>query len=266
MSRLLIVCILLLSACATHRNQALMGPVDTGDINQLRNLQQQFADKKKKGELSQVRNIMLRDTALSLGARAGLAEESHRINEMLQGQAQTLDRLYNFRALLLKDNILPPVIVAGARSLHQHSAKMLRLADKNYTIMQQARFVTAPPTWREYLTLNFTRPEPPHNRLLPRSAAEQKVWADAIVEGWQKGQHQALEIYRDNLARLKRDYEGMIRYKELLQQKMVSLPQVTHQAMGVTGGGDKLNINDRTLTITADPALNPDAQKWRPVM
>ena len=74
---------------------------------------------------------------------------------------------------------------------------------------------------------------------------------------------QAELIYKENLGRLKRDYEGMIRYRTLLAQNMVSPPFVGQLDMGVTGGGSDLTVNDRILRITALPALQADSRNWK---
>ncbi len=62
-----------------------------------------------------------------------------------------------------------------------------------------------------------------------------------VEMGWFEGIDQADQIYTENLARLKRDYQGMIRYRMLLAQNMVSAPQVAHRELGVTGGGEELS-------------------------
>lgn len=272
---LVLVSLPLLAACSSSNRTIALTPQMLDEQQQKEGMtleklqaikQVDSADKNTKTDISRARGMMLRDTALSVSARAGLADQSKAINKMLYGQAKKLDSIYNFNTLMLKDSILPPVILSGDNHLHVATARTLRLADKNYSIIKQAKFVTAAPTWRDYLLMEFNHPEKPPNMLLPKNTKEQKIWQHFVSEGWKKGQEQALETYKQNLARLKRDYEGMIRYKELLAKKMVSAPHVLHRAMGVTGGGDAISVNDRMLTITAEPALNPDARHWKPLM
>jgi len=89
------------------------------------------------------------------------------------------------------------------------------------------------------------------------------IWKKYVDEGWKCGIQQADTIFRENVGRLKRDYEGMVRYRTLLAQYMVSPPFVAQLDMGVTGGGSDLTVNDRVLRITAFPALQSDSHIWK---
>ena len=74
-----------------------------------------------------------------------------------------------------------------------------------------------------------------------------------------------IQIFTDNLARLKRDYAGMVLYKKLLAQHMVSAPFVARTELGVTGGGSDMRINDQVLRITALPSLQSNSRKWKAI-
>lgn len=209
-----------------------------------------------------LRHMSLRDTALSTGARAGLAWRAQQINAILSRHERQLDLVYNFIPLLLDKNVLPPVLIEGRYTLDQASDDILRVADRTYAIQSQARFVTMPPTWREYLRMHYKDPGMPDATLMPRTQAEREVWDRYIDEGWQIGITQADVIFTENLSRLKRDYEGMVRYRALLAQKMVSLPYVAEVNLGVTGGSNEMAINDRILRITALPEFNTASKEW----
>ena len=49
----------------------------------------------------------LQDTALTVGAQAGLYWRSIQINEMLNANSKTFDRIYNFNGLILPHSVLP---------------------------------------------------------------------------------------------------------------------------------------------------------------
>ena len=66
--------------------------------------------------------------------------------------------------------------------------------------------------------------------------------------------------------RLKRDYTGMVLYRTLLAQNMISSPAVSKADLGVTGDANSLRINDQIMRITADSTLNPDSKLWQPVL
>jgi defect-in-organelle-trafficking protein DotC len=216
--------------------------------------------------VSPIRIQMLRDTALSLGAKGGLAFRAKEINAISLKHTNLLQRIFNFYGMLLDDNVLAPVLAEGRKNLGVANNTTLRTADRNYEIVAQARFVTAPPTWRDYLILNYDPPEKPDSMLLPRNQAEQIVWKKYIHEGWEAGIKQADTIFEENVARLARDYKGMIIYRSLLAQNMVSLPYVANLELGVTGDDSHLNINDKVLRITALPELNLNSKAWKAIV
>ena len=84
--------------------------------------------------------------------------------------------------------------------------------------------------------------------------------------GWQKGIEQGYTIFQQNLARLKRDYRGMILYRKLLQEKMISAPFVSRTELGVTGNGSNMRINDQVLRIVELPKLQTNSRNWKAVV
>ena len=260
-----ILAIFLLPACAPMHKNAQTAK-EPGDLAKLENISVGYIEKSEKVKLNRIKLDALNEAALSLGARTGLFWRAKQINESLKEKTEYLDRVFNFNALLLDNNILPPVLTENKQALNLDSPQSIRISDTNYKIIKQARFVTVPPVWRDYLFMHVNKPEMPDNTLLPKTKEERDVWKKAIREGWEKGILQAEQIYVENLNRLKRDYQGMIRYRTLLAQNMVSLPLVAKRSLGVTGGGEELSINDRTLTIKALPSLKADTKEWLPIV
>jgi defect-in-organelle-trafficking protein DotC len=215
-----------------------------------------------KMDISSIRFNTLRDAALGVGARAGLAYRAETINTTLNQYERPLERIFNFNPLMLESSILPPVLVEARNQLEQSSHDTLRIADRGYTIYAQARFISVAPTWRDYLFMHYAPPELPDRSLLPKDEVERKIWDRYVKQGWEAGVEQANTIFAENMGRIKRDMEGMIRYRVLLAKKMVSPPFVAKMDMGVTGGGDSMSVNDRMLRITAMPALQTDAEQW----
>lgn len=210
-----------------------------------------------------IRFQSLQDSALSIGARGGLAARSCELNKLLLQHEKLLNRVFNFNAMLLDNNVLPPVLIEGRNTLQLSGGDAIRIADRTYQIARQAKFVTLAPTWRDYLWMAYTPPSTPDLSLLPKSQAERMLWKKFIDEGWCCGIQQADTIFRENIGRLKRDFEGMIRYRTLLAQCMVSPPYVAQTDLGITGGGSDLTVNDRILRITAFPALQNDGRAWK---
>ena len=232
--------------------------VTNNNVQSLAKLNSKVADSK----INNIRVQALRDTALSLGARGGLAARAQEINTVLLQFEPLLYRIFSFQGMLLDENVLPPVLIAGSNTLQLSGSGTIHIADQHYQILHQARFVTTAPTWRDYLWLSYQPPEPPHHTLLPKSRPEKILWEKFILQGWNSGLQQAELIFRENIGRLKRDYTGMIRYRTLLAQNMVSAPFIARAEFGVTGGGEKLTINDRLLTITAFPTLQANSSLW----
>ncbi|HVV69298.1 MAG TPA: type IV secretion system DotC family protein [Gammaproteobacteria bacterium] len=217
-------------------------------------------------QVNQIRQSILTETATSMGAQSGLAWASQRINKILDMNERNLDQTFNFHALLLNQNVLPPVLTQGEKALNLDNPETLRLADRVFKIESPPRFVTAPPSWREYLYMNYEQPEKPPGSLLPRTDEERKIWNDAVAEGWQDGIQQANSIFSENMGRLKRDYNGMITYRVLLAQNMVTAPFVAKTDLGVTGDDNQMRINDQVLRITATSKLIPNSKKWKAIV
>ncbi|MEK6730559.1 MAG: type IV secretory system conjugative DNA transfer family protein [Pseudomonadota bacterium] len=250
----------ILTGCASSQ-----APVDTTNFNDLVNLsRQQIVAEQPTG--SKIRLQAIKETAMTLGAQGGLAWRAEQLNTMLESNRSTLSQVFNFNGLLLDKNILPPVLEQSNQSLNLANSTSLRIADRTYKIIQQARFVTTAPNWDQYLLMQYKKPEVPDSTLLPRNAEERKLWAQNIETGWQQGIDQANNIYAANLARLKRDYNGMTLYRKLLAQQMVSKPRVVQYNMGVTGDNDEMRINDQSLQITATPKFETNTKQWQPAL
>lgn len=204
---------------------------------------------------NKIRNKSIQDTAISYAAQSALAWQSNRINTQLMERKNLLDRIYNFNSLILPHNVLPPVLREAKSSLNLSDSKTIRAADRTIEIVHEARFVTSPPTWREYLIMSFEPPEAPADAMLPQSIEEREIWDKNIAIGWAKGYKQANAILREDLGKLAQDYAGMAFFKKLYLQNMVTAPHVATANLGITGDNKKLSINDRITRITSDAEL-----------
>lgn len=255
----------LLTACSSrHQN---LDNVDTINLSQLENVRvYPLAPSPSRVTIGKLRRRVLEDIAMTMGAQAGLAWASEQINLQLNKDRRYFDNIFNFNAMVLSHGVLPPVLVEGDNSLNLHDPNTIRVADRTYKIVAQARFATTAPNWREYLIMGFSRPPLPDKSLLPRTSEEQKIWKRYTRIGWEKGIEQSYSIFQQNLARLKRDYRGMIIYRKLLQEKMISPPFVARTELGVTGDGSDMRINDQVLRIVELPKLQTNSRNWRAVV
>ena len=249
----------LLVACSSTRGN--MG--DTGSLAGIQAMANgKYVRVKKNQKISKIREMALQETALSLGAQAGLAWRAKQIDQELTKQARNLDTIYDFNSLILEHNILPPVLLEGRNTLNLGDAQSIRVSDRTYKVAKQAHFVTTPPNWRQYLWLDYLKPDMPNSTLLPKNKSEKKVWCVYSAKGWKNGIIQANIILEESISRVKEDFGGMILYRKLLAMNMVSPPFVSHTSLGVTGDGSEIHIDDKVLRITALPALNINSSEW----
>jgi len=199
--KIILLCILLscsLAGCATSQRS-----FDTTNINDLKNLSQQ-ATMSNKPTIGRIRIQALKDTALSIGAQGGLANRAREIDAILSCNARNLSLAFNFNLLILDKNVLPPILEYSQQSLNLANPNTIRISDDIYKIIKQAHFVTTAPIWRDYLWLNYQKPDLPDSTLLPRDKKERAIWKQYIDIGWKNGIKQANTIYANGLAELKR--------------------------------------------------------------
>lgn len=261
---ILLVLTFMLYGCATHVE--LQGRIGgTGSLEQLQCCGEQSSNCCKNG-VSPVRQEALQELALSIGAQGGLACRARQINCVLEQNSKSLDRIFDFNLMMLPHNIVPPVLEEGRSVLNLADCQEIRIADRIYKIIKQACFVTTPPNWRDYLWLNYVPPDAPFGGMLPKNKCECVIWKCYTALGWQKGMEQANAIYAANLARLKRDFQGMVLYRTLLTQHMISPPYIGRTELGITGDCSNLRINDQVLRITAEPCLQTNSKCWKPIL
>ena len=237
--------------------------VDTSSLESLQKMSDYRSPADRKNEKQgKIREMALKEVALSIGAQAGLANKAKSIDERLITEARNLDTIFDFNGLIINQNIMPPVLQEGRNSLNLADEQTIRIVDHTYKILKQAKFVTTAPNWRQYLWMDYKKPELPETGLLPQDSEEQKLWADYIRKGWKNGEEQGNSILEDNLARIKQDFKGMVLYRKLLAMNMVSPPFVAETDLGITGDTNEINIDDRVLRITALPELNINSNDW----
>lgn len=215
----------------------------------------------------QIRNDALREAALSYGARGGLAYRTFEIQRRLAEHEASLTKIYDFSRLLIAAPsgllIEPPIVSDAQRAvLVNGGGQEAAVADRVLRINRAARIVTAPRDWRLYLERDWGRVDPPPGLLLPIDDEEREEWRSWVQEGWNAGVQQAEETFEADLDRLTNDYVGMVRYRELLAQNMISPPYAAHEDRGVTGGGSEMRVGDRGVAITGPSVLIPRSNKW----
>jgi defect-in-organelle-trafficking protein DotC len=217
----------------------------------------------------QIRAQALHEAALSYGARGGLAHRTFEIQRRLAEYDASLTKAFNFTRLLIAAPsgllIEPPIVSEAQRAvLVAAGGQAAAVADRVYRINRVARIVTSARDWHLYLERDWGKVEPPPGLLLPRDDTERAEWRGWIKEGWDAGVKQAEDIFQADLDRMTNDFIGMVRYRELLAQGMISSPYALGEDRGITGGGAEMRVGDRGVTITGPSALIPKSNQWTP--
>lgn len=204
------------------------------------------------------RQRAVQDAACSVGARGGLASAGARISKWLESRADALDAKFPFGILLLRDGVLPAVVTESRDLVSQDRGQdSIRYGKLQYRIVEQARFVTVTPTWRDYLYAGLPsaadRVNLPSSGLLPRDSEEKSIWNEAVRRCWADGESQAKSIEELNFNRFERDYGGMTRYRILVQHGVITAPVVSTQIAEAIRKAGELTLDDVTKRITTQP-------------
>lgn len=213
-----------------------------------------------------LRAQMLRDAGGTVGFRGGIASRAQAIASSLGARSNELDTLFQFASVVGPGGALPPVIVE-ARDVASYADSQERRANRVFKIEKPERFVSVPPTWRDFLMVGLpleTAVDMPMAQAQPKNGDELTIWRAAVQDGWHKGEQQADAILEANFNRLKRDYLGMLTYSLLLQQGMISQTQVAESHQVVSGNGGQITIGDTLRRVTDNAQFQTDANQWRP--
>ncbi|MEM6810934.1 MAG: type IV secretion system DotC family protein [Pseudomonadota bacterium] len=258
------------SAYADLSSQDLNTP--PAEIIELQNIQRETFP--QAGEETQlplnIKEDAQKEAAFSYGARGGLAWQTYYIRKEMETRSRYMDKVFDFRQLLIpapSGTLIEPPIVSEALDalLISNRGEQAAVADKILRINRNARIVSAPRTWRTYLEREWGQSvEPPPDILRPENNIERALWREWVQKGWDKGVEQADEIFKADLDRLVADYQGMVRYKILLAQGLITPPFALQVDRGVTGDGNVMRIGDRAVEITEMPRLQSGFDKWSP--
>jgi len=216
-----------------------------------------------------IRKESLKEAALSYGARGGLAARSFEINKNIADRATYMDRVYDFRQLLIAAPsgfmIEPPIISESLKALLiVGDGQKAAVSDAIYKINENVKIVSAPRNWRQYLERTWGPVEEPPEILRPKDEKERADWRENVKRGWLEGYEQADEVFAQDLNRLQSEFAGMVRYRQLLAQGMVSAPFAQQIDRGVTGEDATMRVGDRAVVITGVPQLITESQRWQP--
>lgn len=205
------------------------------------------------------RDELIGRTGRTAGIRDGYAQESERINAAILKQADWLDRTYPFPQLMISQYVVPPVVILTGDRVEQNGPKVLDLTLGRFEIYSQARLTAQPPSWRNYLHMQSD----PSNgiSLRPRTERDQKEWDKGYQAGVSVGVKEASAYFEEAERRMRRDFEGMVRFHDLAQRGAVSLPQTVMNGKALyVGKGGQLALRGLTrIQITVSPRFKAGA-------
>lgn len=217
---------------------------------------------KLENKVDGLRAEALKSIALKLGVSAGLSSQFKIYEKTLEDKSAELDKIYDFEKLKLSPGVLPPVLSQGFSNYEKESDNVVHISDKNFKIEEPARMVSVYPTWRDYLKLNIQVADIPAANFMPKTSAEKRLWDKTVKEGWEIGVKQASELWETSFAKLDRDYEGMILYKQLLAANAITPTVVATANLGVTGDGTQMSVNHKVVKITNHAEFNTKQNTW----
>jgi len=113
---------------------------------------------KADAQVNGIRAKMIGDAGQTVGFRAGMASRARTLTKNLDARIAELDALFQFSTLVRPDGTIPPVIVE-ATDVVSFSPDQFRVAGHVYRIEKEERFVSVPPTWRNYLFAGLSAKE-----------------------------------------------------------------------------------------------------------
>lgn len=224
------------------------------------------------GRLKGVRTDAIREAALTYGSQSALYSFSLANQKKLQElrRASDLSATFNFGALMIEGPsgvlVMPPVVVRSEGNvLFNDERDAVTMADVEYW-MRPAKLMSSAPSWRNYLLRDFEPAERPSDEVLPKTKRERAQWERWVEEGWNLGREQAAAIFSADMARLRRDFFGIIRYQKLVLEKKIHELRIAQGTEGPRLEGGRLRINDRWVRITEQAAFNQNWNQWQPVL
>ena len=222
----------------------------------------------KEPEIAPIRVNALTEGAQAYGSQMGYARRSWEIMRRMEDRSSQLSEVFEFgrvveRAPVRAGVVIPPVV---SRNFDAYDlgpeGREAAVADEYLTIIRPGRLAPIEPTWRDYLVLNPTTPDEPARSLLPENGEERDVFTAAFEAGWEAGVAMADTEFANRLARLQRDYTGMLQYRRLVAQGMMDRMVLEDADFGVTGGGNEMRIGNRNVRITSDAEFRANPDQW----
>ena len=217
----------------------------------------------QQNEAQRARSQALLETALGVGVKAGIAWQLDKIRGDVKSKERALDTIYDFGNLMIQGRVVPPVIIQATDLYNQDGDLALRLSGAYYKIEAQARFSSVAPSWRSYLSFPASHGvQSSYGMIRPSNSDEKSLWEQAVADGWGQGVDQANIMFEHSLDRLNRDFTGMLRFHEFVQQGKITMPVIASESIPVTNDGSTMTVDETLLRITTLPQFLGDMNNW----
>jgi defect-in-organelle-trafficking protein DotC len=235
------------------------------DLESLRKPGQSLADEAAEPAAAAIRDLAMREAATGTALQAGARWRYSRIlEEAVLPRAAELDALFDFGSLVGRRGrlvIVPPVVTSAGDALLVESPVSASSQAGGYRLVRGARLIAVVPDWRHYLLELPEGPKGPHPSLLPKGAAELGRWRRWVDSGWEMGARRAEALFAENVARLARDYSGMMLFRRLAAESLAKGPVTdeTFSAMEMTD--DEIVFEWRAYRLTSTGRFEAAGQK-----
>jgi len=209
---------------------------------------------------------VMQKEAYKIGLLHGQYWRALEIEKLLETQKVDLMQSYNFGMFMYGNGkILSPVVIKVEGQYDLISDNESRESSYSLTMIQEAKQVSRPPSYMDYLMVPKTKPKSPNSTLLPYTEDQIETWKSFIVQGWNDGAKQANEIFEIGRRRLERDFSGMILARELIRANVISEPTIQTGKAAVTKSGNTLHIRD-VRRFLKDKSEFQEYDDWRPLV
>jgi len=215
------------------------------------------------GDALHIREGALREAAATVGLQGGIKYRYSQINQEINRMADQLDFIYDFKPLLIKEKMMPPIVAesSGSYGLHQDGSASSSLT--TFEIIQEAKLVAMQPQWRDYLIQDYQANTDINPALRPKDDTEIELWKTGVKAGWEEGIRIADRMADENINHLTRDYRGSIRFHRLAQQGILTMPTLAIGDLGIHVNGKKLDVNHRIFRISEPTQYKENPKDWK---
>jgi hypothetical protein len=233
-----------------------------GDPKELAGLLNMKGAGGKETAVTLLRPAAIRDAAQLVTLQTAIAYRYKQLLESTERYAPILDTAFDFSPLLMTEGaalIQPPVLARSGASLRIEKPDTASSAEAAYELLEPARFVSVTPHWREFLMVgSFPEAEKPNPAVLPKNDKERAIWRAAVRETWMQGLSEADQLFADNVARMTRQYRGIMLYHLLTAQRLLSKVGSASANLPLNASDSKLYIGQHVYRITAPSRFLPN--------